>query len=150
MPPLFTSSVAIRPAANPKILTSLVLSRVSKAATRMFFRVSVGIVQCKDCPWYKSCTTPMRLTAEDLRRQLEASAGGLPGMPHPGDTASIQGLLGGMASAAQNSMLEGCPVFIQRLRSNQELARRIKQLMQNWGREEPADDSKPIELPPVE
>lgn len=109
-----------------------------------------GIVQCKDCPWYKSCVMPMRLTAEDIRRQLESSASGMMGIPPQGDTSSIQGLLGGMASAAQNSMLEGCPVFIQRLRSSQELAQRIKKLMQSWGQEQAADDNKPIELPPSE
>ena len=26
-----------------------------------------GVVQCKECPWYKSCVTPMKFTAEDLR-----------------------------------------------------------------------------------
>ena len=30
-----------------------------------------GIVQCKECPWYKSCVTPMRFTAEDLRRHSD-------------------------------------------------------------------------------
>jgi hypothetical protein len=119
-----------------------------------------GIVQCKDCPWYKSCVMPMRLTAEDIRRQLESSAGGMMGIPPGGDISSIQGLLGGMATAAQNSMLEGCPVFIQRLRSSQELANKIKRLMQEWARGEGEggkDDGPqsqggpsggPIELPP--
>ena len=35
-----------------------------------------------------------------------------------------------MAAAAQNSLLEGCPVFIQRLRANPKLAQRIKKMMQ--------------------
>jgi len=111
-----------------------------------------GIVQCKDCPWYKSCVTPMKLTAEDIRRQLESSAAGIMGIPQQGDISGIQGLLGGMATAAQNSLLEGCPVFIQRLRSSQELAQHIKKLMQSWGQEEADDkpDDKPIELPPSE
>ena len=106
-----------------------------------------GIVQCKDCPWYKSCVMPMRLSAEDIRRQLESSAAGMMGIPQQGDIAGIQGLLGGMATAAQNSLLEGCPVFIQRLRSSQELAQRIKKLMQAWGQEE-ASETK--EKPPSE
>jgi len=93
-----------------------------------------GIAQCKECPWYKSCAMPMRFTAEDIRRQLESSA---PGM----DTSlqadlGMQNLLSSMATAAQNSMLEGCPVFIDRLRNSPELARRIKEMMQNWGKEE--------------
>ena len=93
-----------------------------------------GIVQCKECPWYKSCVVPMRFTAEDIRRQLASSA---PGM----DTSQqadlgMQNLLSSMATAAQNSLLEGCPIFIERLRSNPALAQRIKEIMQGWGKEE--------------
>ncbi|MFH1382511.1 MAG: hypothetical protein ABIH70_06400 [Chloroflexota bacterium] len=93
-----------------------------------------GIVQCKECPWYKSCVTPMRFTAEDIRRQLEASAPAM-GAAQQADL-TMQSLLQNMASAAQNSLLEGCPVFIDRLRANPELARRIKEIMRNWGKEE--------------
>lgn len=91
-----------------------------------------GIVQCKDCAWYKSCVLPMRFTAEDIRRQLESSA---PGMTLSPDL-SLQNLLSSMATAAQNSLLEGCPVFIARLRSSPKLAQRLKEIMQHWGREE--------------
>lgn len=92
------------------------------------------IVQCKECPWYKSCVTPMRFTAEDLRRQIESQAGGQ-GQPAATDM-NMQNLLINMANAAQNSLLEGCPVFIERVRSSPELARRLKKLMQEWGNEE--------------
>ncbi len=93
-----------------------------------------GVMQCKQCPWYKSCVIPMRITAEDLRRQLESSA---PGMnPSLQADLGIQSLLSNMATAAQNSMLEGCPIFIERLRSSPELAQQIKKIMQGWGREE--------------
>ena len=95
-----------------------------------------GIVQCKECQWYKTCVIPMKFTAEDIRRQLESSAPGT-------DTSQqidmgMQSLLSGMATAAQNSLLEGCPVFINRLRNSPELAQRIKEMMQNWskGKEE--------------
>lgn len=90
-----------------------------------------AIVQCKECPWYKSCATPMRVSAEDIRNQLAASSAGNP----PSDMG-MQGLLSNMAAAAQNSMLEGCPVFIDRLRKSPELANRIKELMRNWGKQE--------------
>ena len=94
-----------------------------------------GIAQCKGCPWYKACVTPMRFTVEDIRRQLQNNPGAM-GMPPGQDmNAGIQDFLGSMASAAQNSLLEGCPVFIQRLRSDEELARRIKKLMQDWGQD---------------
>ena len=93
-----------------------------------------GIVQCKECPWYKSCVMPMRFTAEDIRRQLEASTLGMGASPPP--DISLQNLLSSMATAAQNSLLEGCPIFIERLRNSPELAQRIKRIMQEWGKEE--------------
>jgi len=93
-----------------------------------------AVVQCKECPWYKSCVMPMRFTAEDLRRQLESSAPGID-IPQQADL-SMQNLLSSMATAAQNSLLEGCPIFIERLRANSKLAQRIKEMMQNWGKEE--------------
>ena len=93
-----------------------------------------GIAQCRECPWYKSCVMPMRFTAEDIRRQLESSASGV-NIPEQADLG-MQNLLSSMATAAQNSLLEGCPVFINRLRSSSKLAQRLKELMQTWGREE--------------
>ena len=92
------------------------------------------IVQCKECPWYKSCVMPMRFTAEDIRRQLEQQG---PGMGiSPQMDIGMQNLLSSMATSAQNSLLEGCPVFIERLRNNPKLAQRIKELMQNWSGQE--------------
>jgi len=93
-----------------------------------------GIVQCKDCPWYKSCVAPMRFTAEDIRRQMEQSAPGM-GDSQPPDLG-MQNMLSNMALAAQNSIVESCPIFIDRLRADPELAQRIKQMMQNWGKKE--------------
>ena len=92
-----------------------------------------GIVQCKECPWYKSCVMPMKFTAEDIRRQLEST----PGMNiSQSADFGMQNLLSSMATAAQNSLLESCPIFIERLRSNPKLAQRLKEMMQNWGKEE--------------
>jgi hypothetical protein len=93
-----------------------------------------GVVQCKECPWYKSCAVPMRFTAEDIRRQLESSAPEMNTSPQV--DISMQNLLSSMATAAQNSLLEGCPIFIDRLRNSPELAQRIKEMMRNWGKEE--------------
>jgi hypothetical protein len=92
------------------------------------------IVQCKECPWYKACVIPMKFTTEDLRRQLEQGA---PGAAAPQQMDSVtENLLSNMAMAAQNSLLESCPVFIQRLRSSPELAQKLKEIMLNWGSEE--------------
>ena len=93
-----------------------------------------GVVQCKECPWYKSCVMPMRFTADDIRRQLESSAPGM-NISQQADLG-IQNLLSSMATAAQNSLLEGCPIFIDRLRADPKLAQHLKQIMQNWGKEE--------------
>ena len=93
-----------------------------------------GVVQCKECAWYKSCVVPMKFTAEDLRRQLGSSALEMDTLQQA--DLNIQNLLSGMATAAQNSLLEGCPVFIDRLRANPSLAQRIKEVMRNWGKEE--------------
>ncbi len=93
-----------------------------------------AIAQCKDCPWYKSCVMPMRFTAEDIRRQIESSASEM-NIAQQADLG-MQNLLSSMASAAQNSLLEGCPIFIERLRTDSKLAQRLKQIMQDWGKEE--------------
>ena len=61
-----------------------------------------GIAQCKECPWYKSCVTPMRFTVEDIRKQLEASALGTDASQQT--DSAMQSLLYGMATAAQNSL----------------------------------------------
>ncbi len=93
-----------------------------------------AVVQCKECPWYKACVVPMKFTAEDIRRQLEAQAPGTD-ISQQADLG-MQNLLSSMATAAQNSLLESCPVFIERLRSNPKLAQRLKEMMQKWGKEE--------------
>ncbi|MFH0769607.1 MAG: hypothetical protein V1932_08645 [Chloroflexota bacterium] len=92
-----------------------------------------GIAQCKECPWYKTCVVPMRFTAEDIRKQLSSTPGMNPSLQ---TDLGIQNLLSSMASAAQNSLLEGCPVFIERLRASSRLAERVKEMMRNWSKEE--------------
>jgi hypothetical protein len=99
------------------------------------------IVQCKECPWYKACVIPMKFTTEDIRRQLEQ---GMPGanVPPQQMDSTTQDLLSSMALAAQNSLLEACPVFIQRLRNSPQLAQKLKEVMLNWGSEEKPDTPK--------
>ena len=92
-----------------------------------------GIMQCKECPWYKACAIPMRLSAEDLRRQMSQTPG--VDMSQQSDS-SMENFVSSMANAAQNSLLEGCPIFIERLRTSPKLAQQIKQIMQNWSQEE--------------
>ena len=96
-----------------------------------------AIAQCKECPWYKSCVAPMKFTAEDIRRQLESSASGMGMLPEA--NLGMENLLSSMAAAAQNSLLEGCPILINRLRADPKLAQRLKKMMQDWGKEEEPD-----------
>lgn len=92
-----------------------------------------ALIQCKACPWYKSCVLPVKLTEIDLRKQLESS---MPGAMSAGaGEYGMQQLLSGLAAAAENSILEGCSVFINRLRSSPKLAEQIKKLMQDWLKE---------------
>lgn len=93
------------------------------------FAEAQEILQCKSCPWYKNCVMPMRVTEEDLRSQIESVP---PGNTIPGTPPQASEFLSTMAAAAQNSLLEGCPVFIRRLRNHPELAQRIKRIMQTW------------------
>jgi hypothetical protein len=92
-------------------------------------REASNIAQCRECQWYKSCTVPMRFTAEDIKHQMEAQQGVTFTAQ---DDANMQNMIGSMAQAVQNSMVEACPVFIQRLRASPKLAERIKRIMQNW------------------
>ena len=45
----------------------------------------------------------------------------------------FQNLLLSIASAAQNILLEGCPIFIRRLKSSPKLAEQLKKMMKTWG-----------------
>ena len=94
---------------------------------------AAAVVQCKECPWYRGCVTPMRFGPEDIRRQLQSALP--PGLGFGGEEG-LQGLLANLSAAAQSMLLESCPIFVQRLRSSPRLAERIKRLMQNWGAEE--------------
>jgi len=88
---------------------------------------ATDLIQCKECPWYKSCVMPMRFDAEDLKRQMKS------GMQEKG--LPNEDLLRTIASAAQEMLLEGCPIFVKRLRASPSLAEHLKKLMQSWGSE---------------
>jgi hypothetical protein len=91
-----------------------------------------ALVQCKECPWYKSCVMPMRFTVDDIRRQM-------PNTSPLTDEATMSRYFSEMAAATQNFLLESCPIFIQRLRASPALAERVKRMMQTWASE--AEDS---------
>ncbi len=99
-----------------------------------------AVLQCKTCAWYKNCVTPMRLTPEDMQRQLKSMMG-YPGAPDA-SSPDMRNFLESTASALQNVILEGCPVFISRLKANAKLAQRLKQTMQTWGMENEPTERK--------
>jgi len=88
-----------------------------------------ALVQCRTCSWYKNCAQPIRVTENDLKKQIESSIGAA---SNTGIPFGVSELLSSMAMAAQNSLLEGCPVFIERLRSSPKLAEQVKKLMKDW------------------
>lgn len=90
---------------------------------------AAAVVQCKECPWYRSCVMPLKFTPEEVKRQMDSASGGL------GQAPEMQGLMASMAAAAQDLLLEACPIFIKRLRNSPNLAQKIKELMRSWGEE---------------
>ena len=91
-----------------------------------------SLLRCKECQWYKNCLTPMRLTIEDIERQMsDASDMGM----NFGPSTMEKDMIASMAAAAQNSMVEACPVLIDRLKTDAKLTTRIKELMRSWASE---------------
>jgi len=94
---------------------------------------AVALIRCKECPWYKSCLIPMEVGAEDMG-QLRLMMQGANFPEQLG--ADLDKFIESIASTSQNMILQSCPVFTQRLKESPKLAQRIKEIMQNWGKEE--------------
>ncbi|MCX6000599.1 MAG: hypothetical protein NTU41_13720 [Chloroflexi bacterium] len=92
-----------------------------------------SLVECKECPWYKACAMPMRFGTDDLMREMHQLAPGS-NFGQAGEQ-EFRNLMMNMASMAQNVLLEGCPVFVRRLKSSPKVAEQLKKLMQSWGSE---------------
>jgi hypothetical protein len=91
-----------------------------------------ALVRCKECPWYKNCLIPVQVNIEDIAQFRTAMQG--TSLPEHAK-GELDQIVENMASMSQEMILQSCPVFTQRLKENPELARRIKQIMQNWGKE---------------
>lgn len=93
-----------------------------------------SLIECKECPWYRACIMPMRIGSDDLMREMRQIAPGT----HLDQTKEqeFRNLMVNMASIAQNVLLEGCPIFVRRLKSNPKLVEQLKKMMQTWGTEE--------------
>jgi hypothetical protein len=95
-----------------------------------------ALVRCRECPWYKNCLTPVQVSTEDITQFRTAMQGtNLPEQAR----SELDQIMESIASMSQEMILQSCPVFTQRLKEDAELARRIKLMMQNWGKEEESD-----------
>jgi hypothetical protein len=95
-----------------------------------------ALVRCRECPWYKNCLTPVQVSTEDITQFRTAMQGtNLPEQAR----SELDQIMESIASMSQEMILQSCPVFTQRLKEDAELARRIKLMMQNWGKEEEPD-----------
>ena len=94
-----------------------------------------ALVRCRECPWYKNCLTPVQVSAEDITQFRTAMKGtNLPEQAR----SELDQIMESIASMSQEMILQSCPVLTQRLKEDARLARRIKEMMQNWGEgEEP-------------
>jgi len=98
-----------------------------------------AVVQCRQCPWYKNCVMPMQIGPNEIgqfKTMMQGSA--------LGDTSSpeMEKVFDSVASMGQNMMVQCCPVFAERLKSDPRLAEKIKLFMQSWGQEEGEADTQ--------
>ena len=91
-----------------------------------------ALVRCRECPWYKNCLIPIQVGAEDITQFRTAMEG--TSLPEQAKS-ELDHIMESMASMSQEMILQSCPVFTQRLKEDAELAQRIKEIMQNWGKE---------------
>jgi hypothetical protein len=91
-----------------------------------------ALIRCKECPWYKNCLTPVQVSTEDIAQFRTAMQGtNLPEQAR----SEVDQIIESIASTSQDMILQSCPIFTQRLKDDPKLAQRIKDMMQNWGKE---------------
>ena len=97
---------------------------------------ATALIRCKECPWYKYCLIPVQGSTEDIAQFRTAMQGtNLPEQAR----GELDQIIESIASTSQDMILQSCPVFTQRLKEDPKLAWRIKEMMQNWGKEEEPD-----------
>jgi len=100
---------------------------------------AAAVISCKECPWYKNCVTPLQVSADDIGQfRLLMQGANLPDSVR----SEMEKVIESMASTTQDMILQSCPIFSQRLKHNPRLAQRIKEMMQNWGKEEAESGEK--------
>ena len=76
--------------------------------------------ECKSCPWYKHCVSP-------VPDAVITNAPIFEGMP-PGMAQGMSQVM----QRLQESMLVCCPIFAKRLKESPRLAESIRKMMQEW------------------
>jgi len=96
-----------------------------------------ALIRCKECPWYKNCLTPVQVSTDDIAQFRNAMQG--TNIPEQA-RSELDQIIESIASTSQDMVLQSCPVFTHRLKEDPRLARRIKEMMQNWSKETEHDD----------
>jgi len=96
-----------------------------------------ALIRCKEGPWSKNCLTPVQVSIEDIAQFRIAMQG--TNLPEQAK-GELDQIMESMASMSQEMILQSCPVFTQRLKEDPKLAQRIKEMMQNWGKEGEPDE----------
>jgi hypothetical protein len=96
-----------------------------------------SLIECKECPWYKTCVRPMQLSSEELSRHMERI---MPPGVDPTKEYEFRSMMLSMAAMIEETVLESCPIFMRRLKSSPKLAEQLKKLMQSWAEEIEAGD----------
>jgi len=76
--------------------------------------------ECKSCPWYKHCVSP-------VPDALDVSARMPQGMPQ-----GMMPEMGQVIQELQKSIVISCPIFVKRLKENPKLIENIRKMMQEW------------------
>jgi len=92
-----------------------------------------AVVQCRQCPWFKNCVMPMQIGSNELNQFRMMMQGSMLGDQ---SNPEMEKALESVAAMGQNMMVQSCPVFSERLKSDPRLAERIKLFMQNWGQDD--------------
>jgi hypothetical protein len=92
-----------------------------------------AVVQCRQCPWFKNCVMPMQIGSAELNQFRTMMQGSMLGDQ---SNPEMEKVIESVASMGQNMMVQSCPVFSERLKSDPRLAERIKLFMQKWGQDD--------------
>ena len=94
---------------------------------------AAALIKCKECPWYKNCITPVQVSTDDISQFRTVMQG--TNIPEQA-RSEMEQMMESIAFSSQDMILQSCPIFTQRLKDNPKIAQRIKEMMQNWGKEE--------------